>query len=78
MSTLALGLADALASAAQPKPKPKPGLFQRLIAAREDQAKRRVLGYLTAMDDRQLTSLGFAAEDIQALRNGELRLPKYQ
>ena len=44
MSTLALGLADALASAAEPKP--KPSLFQRLIAAREDQARRRVLSYL--------------------------------
>ena len=74
MSTLALGLADALASAAEPKP--KSGLLQRLFAARQDQAKRRVLGYLTAMNDRQLTSLGFTAEDIEALRHGELRLPK--
>lgn len=75
MSTLALGLADALASAAQPKPK-RIGLVQRLIQAREDQAKRRVLGYLNAMDDQQLTSLGFTAEDIEALRQGELRLPR--
>ena len=75
MSTLALGLADALASAAQPKPK-RLGLIQRLIEAREVQAKRRVLGYLTAMDDQQLTGLGFTAEDIEALRQGELRLPK--
>ncbi len=44
MSTLALGLADALASAAEPKP--KSGLFERLIAARENQAKRRAVSYL--------------------------------
>jgi hypothetical protein len=75
MSSLALGLADALASAAQPKPK-RLGLVQRLIQVREDQAKRRVLGYLTPMDDQRLTSLGFTAEDIEALRQGELRLPK--
>jgi hypothetical protein len=44
MSTLALGLADAFASAAQPKP--KPSVLQRLIAAREDQARRRTVSYL--------------------------------
>ena len=76
MSTLALGLADALASAAQPKP--KPSLLQRLIAAREEQVNRQVLHYLASMDDQRLTALGFAAEDIQALRNGELKLPKYE
>ena len=74
MSTLALGLADALASAAEPKP--KPSLFERLIAAREDQARRRGVSYLAWMDDERLKGLGFTAEDIEALRTGELRLPK--
>jgi hypothetical protein len=30
------------------------------------------------MDDERLRALGFAAEDIQAVRNGELRLAKYE
>lgn len=75
MSTLAVRLADAFASAAEPKP--KVSLVGRLIAAREEQAKRRVLGYLASMDGERLKDLGFTAEDIQALRNGELRSPKY-
>ena len=73
MSTLALRPVDAFAPLAEVKPKPR--LFQRLIKAREDQAKRRFLGYLAAMDDARLQSLGFNAEDIGALRAGELRLP---
>jgi hypothetical protein len=76
MSTLALGLADALASAAQPKP--KPSLLQRLIAAREEQVSRQVLSYLASMDDQRLAALGFTAEDVGDLRKGELRLPKYE
>lgn len=74
MTTLALGLADALASAAEPKP--KSGLFKHLIAARENQARRRAVSYLAWMDDERLKGLGFTAEDIEALRTGELRLPK--
>lgn len=76
MSTLALGPADALASAAARKP--KPSLWRRLIAAREEQAKRRAVTYLAWMDDERLESLGFTAENIRALRNGRLGLPIYE
>jgi hypothetical protein len=74
MSTLALRAAGVIASAVEPKP----GLsfVTRLLAAREDQAKRRVLGYLAAMDNARLAGLGFTADDIRALRAGELRLPR--
>jgi hypothetical protein len=48
----------------------------RLTAAREAQAKHRVLGILSAMDDARLQSLGFSADDITALRNGKLQLPR--
>ena len=72
MSTLALEAAGAIASAVQ-KP---PSLMARLTAAREAQAKRRVLDFLSAMDDAHLQRLGFSTDDITALRNGKLRLPR--
>ena len=72
MSTLALRAAGVIASAVEPKP----GLsfVTRLLAAREDQAKQRVLGHLAAMDNSRLAGLGFTANDIRALRAGELRI----
>lgn len=72
MSTLAVDAAGAIASAV-PQP---PSLMARLTAAREAQAKHRVLGILSAMDDARLQSLGFSADDITALRNGKLQLPR--
>lgn len=72
MSTLALGPVDAVASADPPGTLSR--LVKRLLEAREDKAKRSVLGHLAAMDDARLAGLGFTAEDIQALRAGELRL----
>ena len=71
MSTLALRAAGVIASAVQPKP----GLsfMQRLIAAREAEAKRRVLSLLAAIDDVRLAGLGFTPDDIKALRGGVLR-----
>jgi len=73
MSTLALRAAGAIASAVEPKP--GWSLVERLLAAREGQAKRRVLSYLAAMDDARLHGLGFAADNISALRS-DLRLPR--
>jgi len=74
MSALALRAAGVIASAAEPRT----GLsfIARFLAAREDQAKRRVRDYLAAMDDTRLRDLGFADDDIKALRAGELRLPR--
>jgi len=71
MSTLALRAAGVIASAVQPEP----GLsfLQRLIAAREEEAKRRVVSHLAAMDDGRLAGLGFSPDDIKALRIGKLR-----
>ncbi len=72
MSTLALRAAGVIASAVQPRP--GQSFFQRLIAARENEAKRRVVGYLAAIDDARLEGLGFGPDDIKALRAGVLRL----
>ena len=74
MSTLALRAAGILASAVEPRS--GSSLVERLLAAREHQAKRRVLSHLSAMDDARLAGLGFAPGDIVALRAGELRLPR--
>lgn len=74
MSTLALRLVDTLASTAEPEP--QSSLVQRLIRARDDNAKRIVRMHLAAMDDGRLRSLGFSDGDIGALRAGELRLPR--
>jgi hypothetical protein len=74
MSTLAIRGAGALASAVEPRP----GLsfVGRLLAAREDAAKQRVVAHLAAMDDARLQGLGFSADDIAALRSGKYRLPR--
>jgi uncharacterized protein YjiS (DUF1127 family) len=74
MSTLALRAAGVLASAVESQP----GLsfVGRLLAARENEARRRVVNYLAAMDDARLQDLGFTADDIGALRRGEPRRPR--
>ena len=74
MSTLALRAAGLFASAVEPKP----GLsfVERLLAARENEARRRVVTHLAAMDDARLQGLGFTADDISALRRGEPRRPR--
>jgi hypothetical protein len=74
MSTLALRAAGLFASAVEPQP----GLSfaDRLLAARENEARRRVVSHLAAMDDARLQGLGFSAHDIGALRRGEPRQPR--
>lgn len=73
MSTLALRAAGLFASAAEPEP--GSSFVGRFLAARENRAKRHVLARLAAMDDARLEGLGFSADDIAALRAGDLRLP---
>jgi hypothetical protein len=74
MSTLALRAAGLFASAVEPKP----GLsfVDRLLAARESEARRRVVTHLAAMDDARLQGLGFSTDDIGALRRGQPRAPR--
>jgi hypothetical protein len=74
MSTLAWEQAGNVAPAADAKA--KSSLFGRLMKAREDKARRRVLAHLAAMDDSRLHRMGFSDGDILALRSGELRLPQ--
>jgi hypothetical protein len=74
MSTLALRAAGVIASAVEPRS--GWSLVERLLAAREDAAKRKVILHLAAMDDARLAGLGFSPDDIAALRAGELRLPR--
>ena len=73
MSTLATELAGTFVPAASPSP---PSLLGRLIETREKQADRYVQRHLAAMDDGRLRRLGCTDQDIQALRAGELRLPR--
>jgi hypothetical protein len=74
MNTLAIRAGGVIASSVQSRP--GQSFFQRLIAARENEAKRRVVGYLAAMDDARLEGIGFTADDIKALRSGQMRLPR--
>jgi len=74
MSTLALRAAGAIASAVEPKP--GSSFVERLLASREERAKRRVVGLLAALDDPRLRGLGFIDSNVAALRKGELRLPR--
>ena len=74
MSTLAWELADDIAPADQSEA--KPGFWSRFIELRQAQANRAICAHLAAMGDEHLTELGFSADDIRALRAGELRLPQ--
>ena len=77
MSTLTWKLEGATAPSANAKP--KSSRIGRLIKAYEDRAERRAfayLAYLVHMDDALLRSLGFTDIEINALRKGELRLPR--
>ena len=73
MSTVTIALGNIAPSAAAPPA--SPGLFARLNHQREMRARREVASYLMAQSDERLTGLGFSAEDIGDLREGNLRLP---
>jgi hypothetical protein len=70
-STIALGNI-APSAAASPA---SPGLFARLIHQREMRARREVASYLKSQSDERLAALGFSADDIRDLREGNLRMP---
>ena len=73
MSTLALSAADTTARAFEPNA--KPSLFQRLMLARERDARRHVQAYLNWQSDERLQGLGYTAAEIEAIRQGRPTLP---
>jgi len=73
MSTLALSAADTTARAFEPNA--KPSLLQRLMLARERDARRHVHAFLNWQSDERLRSFGYAAAEIEAIRQGRLTLP---
>ena len=76
MSTLALLAPLSAGPAATERPaKAVKGLFRRLLAAREAEARQRTVLYLAWQPEDRLTALGYTADDIAALRKGEFRLP---
>jgi hypothetical protein len=70
MTTIALRAAGLIASAVEHEP--GKSLIQRLLEARENEARRRVVGYLAATDDGRLAGLGFTPDDIATLRAGRM------
>jgi len=73
MSTLALSAADTTARAFEPNA--KPSLFQRLMQAREMDARRHVHAFLNWQSDERLKGFGYTAVEIGAIREGRLTLP---
>jgi hypothetical protein len=73
MSTLALWSADTTVPAVAPKA--KPSLFQRLIEAREADARRHIQAFLNWQSDERLQGFGYSAAEIEAIRHGRLTLP---
>ena len=73
MSTLAL--APAPGAVAGVEPNTKPSLFQRLIAARERDALRRIHAFIAVQSDQRLRDLGYTAEDIESIRQGRSLWP---
>ena len=45
-------------------------MFERFIAARESEARRRVAVYLTTFSDQDLAAAGLSARDIEIMRQG--------
>jgi uncharacterized protein YjiS (DUF1127 family) len=68
MRTLALGSATGAVAAVEPRR--KHSFFQRVIEARERDALRRIRAYLAIQSDQRLRDLGYAPEDIEAVRQG--------
>jgi hypothetical protein len=73
MSTLAVSAADTTAQAFEPEA--KPSLFQRLMLARERDARRHIHAFLNWQSDECLKGFGYAAAEIEAIREGRLTLP---
>jgi hypothetical protein len=73
MTTLTMWLETIAPSTAVPPP--SPGLFAQLIQSREAQARLQVLSHLMSQSDERLVRLGFSAQDVRDLRDGNLRLP---
>jgi hypothetical protein len=76
MSTIALKSAFEAATVEAPA-SPKSGFFKRFMQARERAARERVLNFLAAQTDGQLTSMGYTAEQIGRLRQGKFTLPTH-
>lgn len=72
MSTLALSAADTTARAFEPNA--RPSLFQRLVEAREKEALRHIQAFLNWQSDERLKGFGYAAAEIEAIRQGRLTL----
>ncbi|MFO7298280.1 MAG: hypothetical protein DIU57_007555 [Pseudomonadota bacterium] len=47
-------------------------IYNRLLAAREAQATRYLLDYLSGLSDTRLAELGYTDEQIQQIRKGRL------
>jgi hypothetical protein len=48
--------------------RPKSSFVRRLVAAKDDPAKARVLRWLAEIDDKRLAGFGLTPEDIAILR----------
>jgi hypothetical protein len=73
MSTLALSAADTSARAFEPNA--KPSLFQRVMQARERDARRHMHAFLNWQSDERLGGFGYTAAEIEAIRQGRPTLP---
>ncbi|HEX2115770.1 MAG TPA: hypothetical protein VHM01_15305 [Alphaproteobacteria bacterium] len=67
MSSLAWGLADALAPASK---KARPSLWLRFIEAQQAKAARVVRAHIATMSDAELARFGWTEHQIRALRTG--------
>ncbi len=45
-------------------------MFERLVAARETEARRRVAVYISHYSERELANAGMSARDIEMMRQG--------
>jgi hypothetical protein len=64
---------------AMPAPLPRSSLVRRLLHARDDPVKDRVLAWLMDIDDARLRAFGITPEDItilRALRDDKTRWPR--
>src|SRR5262245_42101412 len=57
-------------------PTARSSLVRRLVAARNDPAKRRIRAWLANLGDEQLSGLGLTPQDIVVLRGGTQRPPE--